>query len=91
VVAEGEVRFGGVPADADDEGVVLFDLGVVVAKGAGFAGAAGGEVLWVEVEDDVLLAAIGGEVESRAVVEGGGEVRGDGAGSEQRKPPVVGR
>ncbi len=51
--------FDGVDADAEDGGVEFFELGVVVAEGTGFLGAAGGIVLGIEEEDDEAAFEVG--------------------------------
>src|SRR6267378_4368635 len=50
------MRLEPVGRDAKDHGMVLLELGVVVAEVAGFLGAAGSLVLGIEVEDHGLLA-----------------------------------
>ena len=56
---EAFVRFQAVARDADDDRVGLAEVGVQVAELLAFEGAAGGVVLGVEIDDDVLAAMVG--------------------------------
>lgn len=53
------VGLDGVGADAEHDGGALFEVVEGVAEGAGFFGASGGVVLWVEVKDDVVTDEVG--------------------------------
>src|SRR5690606_16378685 len=91
VVFVGELAVGsdGVGADAEHRGAFGVDLLDAVADAAGLRGAAGGVILWVEVEDDLLSTEIG-EADGVAVLVGqlevGGRVAGCGLHARQSPP-----
>src|SRR5580765_162244 len=62
LVAECLVREHVVARDAEDHGVELLELVLAIGEADGLDGAAGRAVLGIEIEDDVLLPPVAGEI-----------------------------
>jgi hypothetical protein len=90
-LAESTVALRGVRADADQYRVLLVYGFVLVPEATRFDRSALGEVLYVEIKGDVLVAGEVRQMKKRSVVERGGEIGGWCADGEHREKDTLPR